>query len=273
WNISTQAQAEAGADNTTLLTPLRGFQLWLHKVQNQVVAAFNTSAKTIVGAVNELFSEINILNTDVLDLMTGKADKDNVLERDNASSFNPTQNYHPATKLYVDQRIPVDGGEVNQGVNLGDEGIGVYKDKVGVYLRFRNLKAGFGMKLSESPDFEIEIASDNHTLTVTESTGTFILDQGNNKERIFKTNTSIAANKAIDIKNGVEGSVFSYYLQCTGTIVFDLSNSTQPVYSDFSGWDGTLDELTLEGGTDSKFEIAGLFINGAWNLKVSGEML
>jgi hypothetical protein len=107
--------------------------------------------------------------------------------------------------------------------------------------------------------------------TVTDSSGTYIIDQDSKRQRLYKTTTSISANKSVDVKNGVEGSVFSWYLQATGTIELDFSASTQTCYSDSSDWATKV--LTLAGGTDSKFEIAGLYINGAWNIKVSGIML
>lgn len=39
---------------------------------------------------------------DALDL---KADKSNVLEKDNTTTFTPTQDYHPATKIFVENSI------------------------------------------------------------------------------------------------------------------------------------------------------------------------
>ena len=101
----------------------------------------------------------------------------------------------------------------------------------------------------------------------------FALDQNLSLEKIYQATTSISANKSVDIQNGRSGSVFSWYLQVTGTIILDFTASTQSVFCDSSDWDSGLSELTLAGGTDSKFEIAGLYVNGGWNLKVSGEML
>lgn len=40
--------------------------------------------------------------------LTGKADKNNVLELDNEESFSPLADYHPATKKYVDENSVVD---------------------------------------------------------------------------------------------------------------------------------------------------------------------
>jgi hypothetical protein len=46
-----------------------------------------------------------------------KADKTNVLELDNTTSFTPTANFHPATKKYVDDEI----GSLQIGIdNLDD---------------------------------------------------------------------------------------------------------------------------------------------------------
>jgi hypothetical protein len=108
-------------------------------------------------------------------------------------------------------------------------------------------------------------------ITVTDNAGTYELDQDSKRQRLYKTTTSISANKSVDVKNGLEGSVFSWYFQATGTIELDFSASTQTCNSDSSDWATKV--LTLAGGTDSKFEIAGLYINGGWNIKVSGEML
>jgi len=41
-------------------------------------------------------------NETVVDLWTDKADKTNVLELDNTTTYTPTADYHPATKKYVD---------------------------------------------------------------------------------------------------------------------------------------------------------------------------
>ena len=41
-------------------------------------------------------------NVTVVGLWNTKADKTNVLEKDNTTSFTPTQDFHPATKKYVD---------------------------------------------------------------------------------------------------------------------------------------------------------------------------
>lgn len=43
-------------------------------------------------------------NTTVVNLWNNKADKSNVLEKNNTTAFTPTTNYHPATKLYVDSQ-------------------------------------------------------------------------------------------------------------------------------------------------------------------------
>jgi hypothetical protein len=108
-------------------------------------------------------------------------------------------------------------------------------------------------------------------ITVTDNAGTYELDQDSKRQRLYKTTTSISANKSVDVKNGLEGSVFSWYLQVTGTIILDFTSSTQTCFSDSVTW--VTKQLTIAGGTNSKFEIAGLFINGNWNIKVSGEML
>lgn len=42
---------------------------------------------------------------DLLSAIAAKADKSNVLEKDNTTSFTPSANYHPATKKFVDDAV------------------------------------------------------------------------------------------------------------------------------------------------------------------------
>lgn len=49
---------------------------------------------------------MSIINTSLLTkIKKKKADKSNVLELDNLTSYEPSSDYNPATKLYVDEKI------------------------------------------------------------------------------------------------------------------------------------------------------------------------
>lgn len=106
---------------------------------------------------------------------------------------------------------------------------------------------------------------------VTLNAGAFTLNQDSKLQRVFHTSTTITANATASLQNGVPGSVFSWDIQVTGTIVLDFTSSAQTVYCDADGWNSANKDLTIVGGTNSRFELAGLYINGAWNLKVSQE--
>lgn len=54
-------------------------------------------------ATNKYYSDTLVdANSTVVALWNDKADKTNVLEKDNTTAYTPTQQYHPATKEYVD---------------------------------------------------------------------------------------------------------------------------------------------------------------------------
>lgn len=55
-DYASQIEAEGNSENTKLMTSLRVFQNWFNNVSNYVLTALNTSSKTIIGAINELFS-------------------------------------------------------------------------------------------------------------------------------------------------------------------------------------------------------------------------
>jgi hypothetical protein len=55
-----------------------------------------------------------------------KADKTNVLEKDNTTSFTPTQNFHPATKKYVDDEVA--GVAIAALNDIGDVDVGAVAD-------------------------------------------------------------------------------------------------------------------------------------------------
>lgn len=67
------------------------------------VANLTTNAKdSAVLAINELKTRLDNADANITDLDNTKAEKTNVLELDNTTPFDPTSDYHPATKKYVD---------------------------------------------------------------------------------------------------------------------------------------------------------------------------
>jgi len=74
---------------------------WLNSVLSFLKPSNNFSD---LGDIPTARTNLDVYDTttidDALDL---KADKSNVLEKDNTTSFTPTQDYHPATKKYVDE--------------------------------------------------------------------------------------------------------------------------------------------------------------------------
>jgi hypothetical protein len=196
--------------------------------------------------------------------LSAKADKANVLELDNTTEFTPDGDYEPATKKYVVDNLPDISGKADKANVLELDNTteftpdGDYEPATKKYV------------LDNLPDISNkEDRAD--IITVTDNAGTYELDQDSKRQRLYKTTTSISANKSVDVKNGAEGSVFSWYLQVTGTIILNFTSSTQTCFSDSLTW--VTKQLTIEGTTNSKIEIAGLYINGAWNIKVSGIML
>lgn len=68
------------------------------------ISELTTSAKTTsVAAINELKSRIDTADGNITNLGNTKADKTNVLQLNNTTPFDPTSDYHPATKKYVDE--------------------------------------------------------------------------------------------------------------------------------------------------------------------------
>lgn len=67
------------------------------------ISSLTTTAKTnAVAAINELKTRIDTADSNITNLSNTKADKTNVLQLNNTTPFDPTSDYHPATKKYVD---------------------------------------------------------------------------------------------------------------------------------------------------------------------------
>lgn len=113
-------RASAATENMTLtnfITWIQGKLSFLLKSQNLNDIPNKTYARTNLGVYST-----STVNT----LVAGKADKyptsGGALKTTNVTSFVPTNNYHPATKKYVDDNslIPLFKGYIN----LGDAGSG-----------------------------------------------------------------------------------------------------------------------------------------------------
>lgn len=67
------------------------------------LSSLTTTNKTsAVSAINELKNRADTANTNITNLTNSKADKTNVLQLNNTTPYTPTDDYHPATKEYVD---------------------------------------------------------------------------------------------------------------------------------------------------------------------------
>lgn len=91
-----------GFDGDTATT----FDTWDFIYLN-VVAAIT---EDIQDEVTSLWSRVTTNEGDIDDLEADKADKTNVLEKDNTTAYTPTSDYHPATKKFVeDQGLNING--------------------------------------------------------------------------------------------------------------------------------------------------------------------
>jgi len=64
----------------------------------------NAFIEDIQDEVTDLWNRVTTNEDDITTLQADKSDKSNVLELDNTDSYTPTNDYHPATKKYVDSR-------------------------------------------------------------------------------------------------------------------------------------------------------------------------
>jgi hypothetical protein len=294
---STTVQAQVATDDATYMTPLTSYEGWFTWIVNKTVSALNTTVKNIVGAINELKTRIDnigdvgggsgtgvfepvqdITELKALNTTDGAVWKDKwaLIVEDEESWYRYDRDSAVSESL---PKIVAPTTGPGRFFQTPDVDLSAKADKTNV-LELDNTT-------EFTPDADYEPATKKYVddnlpdisnkedradiITVTDNAGTYELDQDSKRQRLYKTTTSISANKSVDVKNGLEGSVFSWYFQATGTIELDFSASTQTCNSDSSDWATKV--LTLAGGTDSKFEIAGLYINGGWNIKVSGEML
>lgn len=92
------------ADNTDKIwasDEVTNFNITVNDIGDRTFA--DKSTDNLAEWTNEYYTEAKVTaNTTVVALWDDKADKTNVLELDNTTSYTPTESYHPATKEYVD---------------------------------------------------------------------------------------------------------------------------------------------------------------------------
>lgn len=76
---------------------------WLESVLGFLKITNNLSDLNNKTTARTNLSVYSISDSDAALLL--KADKTNVLQKDNTTAFTPTSNYHPGTKIYIDQRM------------------------------------------------------------------------------------------------------------------------------------------------------------------------
>lgn len=62
-DLANQSEAETGTENTKVMTALRVLQSIVYQMASYSFSALNTTSKNIVGAINELFASIGIIDT------------------------------------------------------------------------------------------------------------------------------------------------------------------------------------------------------------------
>lgn len=100
---ATQAEVDTKADkdnvleldNTTAYTPTENY----HPATKEYVDSLAGGASwgSIVNNIED--------QTDLMELLNSRPTREEVLTLTNTTAYTPTENYHPATKLYVDERI------------------------------------------------------------------------------------------------------------------------------------------------------------------------
>ena len=81
---------------------------------------FTRSSKGSALTHNEIDANFTNLNDDFISLNDDKAEKSNVLTKDNTTPFTPNNDYEPATKKYVDdnkRRDVATDTEIRTGTN------------------------------------------------------------------------------------------------------------------------------------------------------------
>ncbi len=109
----------------------------------------NEASNALIKRMRLAEGNITAAQTAITGLANSKADKSNVLAKDNAASFTPSAQYHPATKKYVDDAVGVKcwfvGGYNNTGSQIVQDypatplGLSAARQGEGYYRIIHNL--------------------------------------------------------------------------------------------------------------------------------------
>jgi len=97
---TTEKLASGKSGSPTSNITIANFVAWL----NTVLGFFKLSSNLADGDAPAMRTNLDVYSTTEVDNeLDLKADRTNVLEKDNTNFYQPASNYHPATKIYVDQ--------------------------------------------------------------------------------------------------------------------------------------------------------------------------
>ena len=134
------------------------------------------------------------------------------------------------------EEVDLIGGQNNTISNIGN-GVGLYKEKIGVDLRLKTLKAGAGL----------EVVADPTTITfnnTTKSISTIVSDDGSFTADLLSSTFNIVAGPGISTK------IVNGTLTITGT-VYDLENDPNPTL----GGDLNLNGHNIIGGVGTSITV------------------
>ncbi len=140
-------------------------------------------------------------------LLTGKADKVNVLELDNSTYYLPTTDYHPSTRVYVDDSVST----LSDSITANEFSISEHEADVSnphtVTLTQASAGGGAGAVISD-----IELQDYSETLVITPSvSGALTLDYSSSN--VFKTTLHEDVTSLVISNPPASGKVGSFTLQ------------------------------------------------------------
>lgn len=140
-------------------------------------------------------------------------------------------------KITVDSLIAAGGGgggEANTASNLAGTGVGLWKDKSGVDLRFKRLKAGSGVTITDNTDSVTISASASGSAwdilgNASTVAGTNYIGTSDNVELDFRSNATQAMrlNTAQELMIGSTTDAGAQKLQVTGRSIFNTGIDLQ----------------------------------------------